>query len=182
MFTSEAKRTAYLVSREAGANISQARRMAKLGPHGPSRLRHLFSATGSIRDRPRSGRPPIYTPQLFAAVEEVLKEDESTLYNSATLAEMLIHRGILHQGANKRAFMRAWEKYLRQHGRRLVPASTSTRFFLTPNDARERVKFAEEMLTLLADGEVSKCIFEDETTLEENPHPKSGLCKYAWAS
>ncbi len=133
MSTSEAKRTAYLlVSCEAGANIGQARRMTKLGLHGPSRLRHLFSATGSIRDHPRSGRPPIYTPQLFAAVEEVLKEDESTLYNYGSLAERLIHRGILHQGANKRAFMRAWEKYFqtpwkttgpREHGHPLLPHS-----------------------------------------------------------
>ena len=25
---------------------------------------------------------------------------------------------------------------------------------------------------------MSKCIFEDETVLEENPHPKSGLRKF----
>ena len=131
----EAKRTAYLLARDAGASVGEARKTAQLGPHGPSRIRHLFRATGSIRDRPRSGRPPVYTPQLFAAVEEVMKEEEDTLFTSATLAALMINRGILHQGANKQAFMRAWEQFLRRHGKRLVPSCTSTRFFLTPNDA-----------------------------------------------
>jgi hypothetical protein len=66
--TNKAKQTAYLVSCDAGTKIDVARRMAKLGPHGPSRLCQLCSTTYSIRDRPQSGQPPIYTPQLFAAI------------------------------------------------------------------------------------------------------------------
>lgn len=115
ILTNEAKETAYLVYCDAGANIGEARRMAQLEPHGPSRLHQLCSVTCSIRDITRSGWPPIYTPQLFAAVEEVLKEDEISQYTSAMLTMMLVNRVILHQGANRKAFMRAWEEYFRHH-------------------------------------------------------------------
>jgi hypothetical protein len=41
-------------------------------------------------------------------------------------------------------------------------------------DAKERVKYAQEMQMLLQDGDVQQCIFMDEATLEGNPHPTSG--------
>ena len=61
-------------------------------------------------------------------------------YTSATLAKMLIKRGILHPWDNRKAFMRACEKYLKHHGQRPVPSCTGTCFFLTLIYAEEREK------------------------------------------
>ena len=180
MSINEAKRAAYLIAISRGASKLQARVMAGLGPHAPQRIQRLYDQTGGLRDRPRSGRPSYYTPQLLQAAERVLHEDDSKLYTAATFTAMLIHRGILQEGANKRAFMRAWSRYLRKQGKQLTGSSTETSFLLTMDDAKERVKYAQDMLQLLKDGDVQRCIFLDESTLEENPHPKSGMHSFGW--
>lgn len=171
----EAKRYAYLNARDAGATVLRARRLAGLGPHAPLRIRRMFAATGSYRDKPRSGRPLSYTPARLDQLEELLRQDPCKEHTAASLVALAIRKGILHTGANKKVAMRAWEKHLMKHGKRLTASSTSTRFLLTVDDAKERVKFAEAMLGLLGEEGARQCIFVDETVLEENPHPKSGL-------
>ncbi len=86
-----------------------------------------------------------------------------------------ITKGISHTGVNMRVAMRAWERHVITHGKRLTASSMSTHFLLIVTDAKESVKSNEAMLGLLRTEGGVPCIFLDEIVLEMNPHPKSGL-------
>jgi hypothetical protein len=168
----EYKRRTYLDAVHRGMTKKLARDKAGLGPHAPARIAKLFHETGMLADRPRSGRPRSYTPGVFAAVQAELAAHSGRMYTAPTLVNHLKKKRILHQGANADSFLRVWHKHLHREGKKLTAASTSTRFYLTAEDQKDRVRFARAMLRCLRGGDISQCIFVDETTLEENPHPK----------
>lgn len=171
----EVKRATYLLAINRGATKRQACIQAGLEPHAATRIDQLLDETHSLRDRPRLGRPCLYTDKIMQDVEAVFAENPQMRTTSTTLVPFLVEHGILHQGANKAVFMHAWHQYRHRQHKRLTATSTSTRFFLKPQDKSDRVQYAKKMLELLNHRDAWWAIFMDETTLEENPHPKSGV-------
>jgi hypothetical protein len=111
------------------------------------------------------------------AAKEVLVEGQQA-YTTKSLVAKLIQDGKLGPPVNPQKFLAAFRRYLQRKGTPLTVNSTGTKFLLTEGDKKLRIKFAQQMLTLLKmhskDG-VLKCVFVDETTLEESPHPKAGM-------
>jgi hypothetical protein len=135
----------------------------------------MYAATGSYRNQPQSGQPFSYTAVRLDQRKELLKKEPCKEHTAASPVPLAISNGISHTGANMRVAMRAWERHVITHGKRLTASSTSTHFLLIMTGAKESLEYNEAMLGLLrTEGGVS-CIFLDEVVLETNPHPKPGL-------
>ena len=130
----------------------------------------------SLRHLPIPGRPPRYTAQLLDWATKELVEDVTTLYTPQSFVNRLIGLRVLQAPVSVPAFISAWRSRLAEIGYKLVTGSTGTRFFIASKDLELREKFATDMLRLLKHVSLMDCIFVDETTLEECPHPKSGKC------
>ena len=121
-----------------------------------------------------SPRPSSYTPGVFAAIQAEVAAHSGHMYTTTTLVHHLKKKRSLHQGANAGSFLLVWHQHLHREGKKLTAASTRTPFYLTAKDQKDRVRCAHAMLRCLRGGDINRCIFVDETTMEENPHPKSG--------
>lgn len=149
---------------EAGLNTRQARRMAR-----------RITAVNSTRDCVRSGRPPTYTPGVLQAAVAILGKLPALECTPARVMDLLVEKQHLKAHGNTQAFMRAFNKYVKKHHKRLMASSTRTRFFLTEKDKLARLRYAKLMLRIWAANEAAALSFFDETTLEASPHPKSGV-------
>jgi len=58
---SKLKRLQFILYLCQGCDVASSLKQAKLSHHGVDRLVDLIAETGGIEDRPRSGRPVIYT-------------------------------------------------------------------------------------------------------------------------
>ena len=152
-------------AKEAGLNVKAAARIA----------RHI-EATGTVADAPRSGRKPVYTPQVLEAAYRLSRELPGADCSGTALMETLVENRILEEGHNVRAFMRVFDQYVsKYHHKRLKTASTSSSFLLKEEDKPLRLEYAKKMLRLWPTDDSATLIFTDETTLEASPHPKSGM-------
>lgn len=152
-----------------------ARKRAGLGKNAPKRIEALLHATGGLQDRPRSGCPPVYTADVLDAATEWLVKDECTAHTAATFTAILKEQGVLHASAKPARFMERWAAHLKTTGFHLVPCCTTTKFLIPASDKPQRLAFAMRMLQLLKRGSLKGCMWADETTIEQDPHPKSGM-------
>jgi hypothetical protein len=125
-------------------------------------------------------RPSSYTPGVFTAIQAELAAHSGRMYTTTTLVNHQKKKRSLHQGTNTGYFLLVWPQHLHREGKKLTAASTRTPFYLAAKDQKDRVRCARAMLRCLRGGDINQCIFLDETTMEENPHPKSGnVCMHA---
>ena len=173
----EPKRLQYLEARLAGKSRKQACKEAAIARSTSYRVEARLADTGCLDDRPRPGRPRRYTPELLRLATQLLVEDGARLHSLPTIMALLRERGVVAGPAKMDRFAAAWKKYVREQGAELLTRSTGTQLLLTSKDAQARVQFAKEMQAIISQHGLLKCIFVDETTLEEFPHPKAGKCR-----
>lgn len=159
-----------------GRTIRQALAIAHLSRHAPARIFKLFDETGDLHDRDRPGRPVKYTDALVDKAVQLLVSDQRVLHTAKTFIALLRGDQLVSGPVSQQALIGACKRRLRAQGTTLITGSTGSRFLLTKADANKRVAFAKEMLPLLRSDprSVFVCLFVDETTLEQSPHPKSG--------
>ena len=124
---------------------------------------------------PRSGCPRVYTSDMLDAATEWLVKDECTAHTAATFTALLKEQGVLHANAKPARFMERWAAHLKTKGFHLIPCCTTSKFLIPASDKPKRLEFAQRMLKLLEDGSLKGCMWADETTIEQDPHPKSGM-------
>jgi transposase len=147
----------------------------KFGISGATGRRVVARACqGRVTDLPRTGRPPRFTAQLLDTATEILTEDESRLFTTPGIIGVLRDLGLLEGPVKPEAFLKAWKMHTKASGMQLDSKSTGSKFLITNQDTKDREEFAHEMLQLLGKDGIRRCIFIDETTLEEYPHPKAG--------
>lgn len=127
-----------------------------------------------MNDRPHTGRPRTYNAELLDKATEVFLEHDGVLYTATEFAALLEKHQILHRPYKVAAFMRRWKEHLKSQGHTLRPRYTGTMFLICKEDQPKRVAFATKLLQLLKERGINSCVFVDETTIEQSPHPKSG--------
>lgn len=179
------KRAVYLAARERGSSKKQARTRAGLGASAPSRIKKLLEETGGIRDRPRSGGPTRYTPDLLEqCYNELLRLDteEHKKVNMNQFFQHLVSLGLVNDTRYHTYFYKKIVKWGRDNGKNIQLQSTKTQFKIRSEDRPKRVLFAQGMKELLEANPSMDVIFIDETAIEFGPHPKAGKTRHNWVS
>jgi hypothetical protein len=106
------------------------------------------------------------------AAYDVLTDPESGLLTGRKLKARLVSQGILHSSSDDKSFMKRLREFITSQGQRLITNSVQTTFYITRTDVADRKRYAEMMTELLKTTGLDSLVFVDETTLEEQPHPK----------
>lgn len=157
-----------------GYKIRAAERAAGLYRGGASYLSKLFNETGDVDDRPRSGRPRTYTPEVLDKATQVLLEDEGVRYTATAFTAELCSRHIIKRPYKTAAFMRRWTAHVKTQGHSVRTRDTRTIFLICKQDMPQRVAFAKAMLQHFKKYGLNKFVCVDETTKLQSPHPNSG--------
>jgi hypothetical protein len=148
-----------------------------ISPRRLERAAHRLEKSGSVSFPPRASKPRKYTPRVLDAVTAHLRENKHKIYSLAGLVAELKHLGKLHPGAKTSRFGHAYGQHLAEHGMTLRTRDKRTKFHITPKRAQERLAFAHMMLNTakrVGAAMWKMLVFTDETTYEEEPHPKAG--------
>jgi hypothetical protein len=135
----------------------------------------------SLEDSPRVGAGKKYTDGILEQCLTTLINDTTGLMTGVLLHSLCIANGILWEGSDIKQFLSTLKAYVHQLGHKLNTHSGASTFFLASSDFMMRVKFAKEVMNDAEDPECLKyCIFVDETTVEESPHPKGTTASPCW--
>jgi hypothetical protein len=162
-----------------GSSRLVARTKAGVGRRTAFDIEKRLREGGTLETRPHHPPARKYTPVLLDAATRVLAGETQRLHTTPSFITRLRQLGVLTGPVNAQRFLTAWKKRqlaLRQH---ISPKSTLTRPRISNPDAEDRLGFARALLEKLdAEGGrelgVRRCVFIDETTLEESSHPKAG--------
>lgn len=126
----------------------------------------------TIFDAPRSGRPSKYTDGVMRKAVDTLIASDQQLLTGSELRKKLIDAEVLDPHADRGAFMKHLRAYSERVGLNLQVNSTRTDFYLSDSDNDQRLRFAKQLQAHSLQLPWDMCIFTDEVTLEESPHPK----------
>jgi hypothetical protein len=175
----ELKRAGFVYVLLQTRDVEQAKQLSGLGEHALQRLIERWGEAGTVKDRPRSGRPTAYGTEVMSKAYDTLVGYEEGFLTGGELLRMLTVQGAVRETVDPDNFMRHFREYVKSRGHILIVNSTKTIFFLTIHDVVDRVKFATRLLPQITEEKERMLIFVDETTLEKDPHPKGGMCKAA---
>lgn len=129
------------------------------------RLERQLRTTFSLDPAPRSGRPPVYTPDQLEAARGALASPSPPFHTAAQLVQHLKEQGTLAADAPKRGFMAAFKRYMSLAGQRLRFGTRTKLHGLTAADAKERLVWCRRMQHKITDATVATWYFVDEKTL-----------------
>lgn len=178
---SEQRRMAFLGVLGRGGSQAQAHKVSGLSHHDTMRRLLLKVAeTGTIKDRPRSGRPTIFSDGQLEQAVKVLIEVPNQFYTGPGLVARLAEDGDVAPTVHVGNFIKRLRGYLERQGHKLSNGRRATIFLIKRTDAPTRVAWCIHMLEVLQHTPMSRFCFLDEVTIEESPHPKGMyLCKLA---
>lgn len=157
-----------------GGDLAAAQEASGLkDPHTLQRLGQLVLDTGGLADRPRSGRKRKYTEDHCQAAQRELVTGSAVYFSTDKLVASLRNSGELPADAKPRPFRRQLKKHLGQQQLQLRYGQQSRGFTVNGPQAAKRKTWCEDHLEdLSSEEELRSWGFEDETTVEESPHPK----------
>lgn len=170
----EQRRSIYVAKVLGGCSKKAARQAAGLGKNAPSRIQKRMEEGYGIHDRPRSGRPRVYTEDMLARCFEVLKEQPTRHIHAKLYFNILQDRGLVHRQADRRRFTQRLVEWCIKHGHSIDMKSTKEEFFIAEMDKPKRKEYATMLKGLLADDPDTHFVFIDETSVEFGEHPKKG--------
>lgn len=158
----------------SGFDVAAAARASGLtDPRTPEKLGHLLLETHGLADRPRSGRQRKYTDDTCDAAQEHVVSSPSPYYSNRNLVADLRRSGKAPPKSNDRCFQRALRGHLQQKGLKLLYGQRSRPFSIVSSQAKKRLDWCVKHLPdFLTEEQLRQYTFEDETTVEESPHPK----------
>lgn len=171
----QAKREKYLDARGTGMSKKEACIIAGLSHNAPNRIHKLYMETASTSDRPRSGRPVLYTDTVLSKCYDALVAEPGKHFSTTEFFNHVKDAGLLHAGASKRHFLESMGKWARRNDISIDFYSTLEEFEIQSGDEPLRVEYAKHMLDFLKANPNARLVFIDETTVEHGGHPKAGV-------
>ena len=168
----ELKRARYILDFLQTKSESHAQHVSGLSRHSHQRIIQMFIEKGHFFYGQHPGRPVAYTKDVMESAYDLLVGSEGSSMTGRLLREKLIRAGVLPVTSDIDTFMRRFKQYVEERGHRLITNSVNTTFFISRPDMAERLKFATYMVRELKTRSLNNLIWEDETILEEYPHPK----------
>lgn len=142
-------------------------------PHYLQRLGQLLLDTGGLADRPRSGRKRKYTEEHCAAAQRELTTGSAVYASTDKLVANLRSTGELPEDTKARPFRQRLQEHLGEQQLQLKYGEQSRGFAVNEQQAAKRKTWCQDHLEELSSEEgLRSWAFEDETTIEESPHPK----------
>lgn len=170
----QAKREKYLDARAVGKSKKEACIIAGLSHNAPSRIHKLYQDTHGTSDRPRSGRPLLYTDTLLGTCYDALVAEPDMQFTSTEFFNNMKDAGMLHACAKKGYFLECMKKWVEKNGGSIDLYSTLEEFEIRQEDEQLRVEYAQRMLNYIKENPKASFVFVDETTVEYGRHPKAG--------
>ncbi len=128
-----------------------------------------------MRDLPRSGRPKVYTDDIFQQCLDIFTAQEPEgKWTTRNFFESLKVAGVVHPTADKYFFLRKWKAWLRGRNLHIDYYSTKEVFKIMEEDMPKRLEYAKGMLKIMEDNPNMEFVFLDETSMEHGQHPKTG--------
>lgn len=175
------KRTKYVIACLQGHSTHAAMRIAGArGKNYPSSvLKHLVEH-GSLAEAVHHRAPSKHTDDVLAQAMQELVDNEDQPMNEPEFIEHLQCKDVLQAPTDSARFFKAFKAYVRRQGHTLSTHDTETTFAIKEQTAAERLRVSKELLHMMETSvPLENWIFEDETTIEESPHPKGEVAVHA---
>jgi hypothetical protein len=117
-------------------------------------------------------RPLKYSPELLQAAYNLLADPGDVLYTGPKLKERLTQDHLVDFPICTDTLLQHLKTFCASKGHRLLTTFTGTIFLVSPASQRRRLQWCRETQAKLVEDPVDSWIFEDETEIEEHPHPK----------
>lgn len=137
-----------------------------------TRLKASLQRDCSLADAPRSGRPPIYTPDILDDAQDWFFRNDWRLLKKSDLVTELQELDILSDDATVRGFYAAFEAHLSCQGYNLKWGARSLSFALSHEHEIQRYEWCQLHQCTFASENLWDYWFEDEIIVEEGGHPK----------
>ena len=160
-----------LINHESDKEVA---RRCKVGIRTVQSTRARWQAHGTVHDRPMQRSRHLYTKQVMEKAWDLLGSSDRVYTVSQLFDEVQQSCLGVGTGCVKR-FREALREFVEGKGYHINMASTTTTFYLSPQDKIERLAYANSMLQRLKRVPLRSIIFCDETSVEELSHPK-GEC------
>lgn len=171
----EARRVHFFFQRSEGHSKVESCAMSGFSRRQASRLAKKAATQQSLRDLPRSGRPKVYTDNVFARCFDVFMEQEpKEKWTTKTFFVSLKASGVLHPTARKHIFLGKWKNWLRGRNQHIEYYSTREVPKLSDDDRQDRLEYASLMMQKMEQDPNLNLVFLDETSMEHGQHPKTG--------
>lgn len=153
-------------------------------PHACDKIGKLLLETHSLADRPRSGRPPKYDDNCNAAAYQQLITSPTPYHTDSAFAADLQRQGKAPPHSKGRCLKRCLRKHLASKGKKLAYGQRSRPHSLVLlQEQKRRLWCTGSKARFDTEAKLQRCTFEDETTVEEDPHPKGksqeSACQHA---
>lgn len=122
----------------------------------------------------KRGRKTRFEEEVLEAAYDAVSYPGTSLYTGPTLRDKLVGDGLLELPVDSDNLLQHLTAYVRCRGQRLVKTATGTIFCIHTAGKKERVKWCKKVLEQLQQYPIEHWVFEDETPIEEEPHPKCG--------
>lgn len=119
-------------------------------------------------------RPLKYSLKVLQAAYDILADTGGILYTGPKLRRRLLEDHVLLPPVDTTTLLRHLKSFCEAKGHRLLTTFTGTIFLISPASKQRRVQWCHSTQENLQRFPVDSWIFEDETAIEEHPHPKSG--------
>lgn len=167
-------RTKYIIAYMEGKSRAAAKRIAGVrGKNYHSQVLKHLKKHGSLAEAEHHRAPTKYTDAVLAEAMQELIDNQDTPMNAPEFVQFLEEKQILKAPTDCYRFTSALVAYVESQGCTLLTHDTATTFAIKEQSAEERVTVSKELLCLMDSSvPLENWIFEDETTIEESPHPK----------
>ena len=173
---SEVKRAAFAETYIATHDAKAARAASGLrSKNSKSRVLKKLEEDHCLADKARPGRPVTITQHALERAWQLLQSQESPHLTSDDLLHLLKQEELIPATSKRSTLLTHLRSYVKSLGHQLIPNFRGTIFALLKSDAPARVLFATELQEYIDQFGLDHIWFEDETTIEEFPHPK-GMC------
>jgi len=174
--TAENRRVQYVIAYLQTNNDKAARKASGLSSRNTkANIIKRLQEQGTLADVQRTGRPVTVSNEALHAAWKLLLESESRMLTGKSLLVALKHEGLVPDTTKRSTLLQHLRLYAASKGHRLMVNSRSTVFALVKTDAKKRLQYCREFETIVGQHGLHAVWFEDEKTLEEDPHPKSTL-------
>lgn len=141
-------------------------------PKIKKRLIECLDAYSSLTSPAKRGPDSKFTPAILDAAREYIIDPGDKLWTGPSLVEQLQIDGQLTGPVDIDNFMRHLRERCKEMGETLITNYTGSIFAIPRASMPVRLSWSKEVLEVLKDHPLKDWIFEDETVIEQSPHPK----------
>ena len=149
--------------------------LAAAGVSNRHMKRHIIDCLGqysTICSPTKRGRKTRFTDCMLKAAYDLVPDPGDVFYTGPRLRDKLIEDGVMSAPVDTDNLLAHLSTYCSQQGHKLYTTSTGTVFCIHPAAMKSRVAWCKELVQLLLAHPLESWMFEDETQIEEEPHPK----------